>query len=325
MNDRQAEAGPFALFLGRKKRVEDLLDIVLGDALARVPHRQPHVVPRDEAVRVVPGCREVAQFHVQLSAIFPHRVGGIGGKVHNDLLHLNRVSKDHALIIFDIHLYGNGRRYGGPRSFIVSLTMLLTSSGFFTRSLLRLESEHLFYQVLANARVHDPVEAAGVAAPFGKMAPDDIGESQDSRQNIVEVMGDATGEGTQGIHLLGLTELPLNLLAHPALLYQPVISLFQLLRPLPDALLQLVVSALQGLLGLDFRQGDGEIAGESLPERDGFGRETILLFVVELKKPQCLPPYPQRDEGHRLKPLPVAPVSGPGLPVLLGGGGKEAP
>ena len=34
-----------------------------------------------------------------------------------------------------------------------------------------------------------------------------LGETQDSGQHIVEVMGDAPGEGAYGLHLLGLAEL----------------------------------------------------------------------------------------------------------------------
>ena len=88
---------------------------------------------------------------------------------------------------------------------------------------------------------------------------------------------------------------------------------------LPEEILALA----EGLQGVPAGQGGRQTVGNALEGGDELGREAAGPVVVELEQPEGLPAHPQRDQGHGLVPLSVAPVPRTGLAVLIGGGGQQ--
>ena len=86
VRDRQAETGPFADFLRREKRIEDLRLQLVGNARAVVVDLEDDgfmldVVPRADDQHAAAVCRE-------------HRLLGVDDEVEQHLLHLMAVGKD---------------------------------------------------------------------------------------------------------------------------------------------------------------------------------------------------------------------------------------
>jgi len=52
-----------------------------------------------------------------------------------------------------------------------------------------------------------------IPAPLGNVARHQFADTDDGRKHVVEVVGDATGQRSEGLHLLGLAELGLELLS----------------------------------------------------------------------------------------------------------------
>jgi len=100
VDDGQPQPGAGALFLGGKKRVENSFEHFAAHPVAGVADGQPHIRPCLQ----VPGSalRLPVDFHLieddlQQPPLGSHRMRGIGAKIHEDLMNLNRVSQDETL------------------------------------------------------------------------------------------------------------------------------------------------------------------------------------------------------------------------------------
>ena len=136
-----------------------------------------------------------------------HGVPGIGSKVHEDLAYLGNVEETEAILVGQVHRKADVLGQQLFSSFAVLATTPFTLWGSRAIRCLRLKARRLRVSsaalsdeatiwstcglmnvVLANAHLHE------------------VAQAHDDGENVVEVMGDAAGEGAHGFHLLGLTQ-----------------------------------------------------------------------------------------------------------------------
>ena len=76
------------------------------------------------------------------------------------------------------------------------------------------EGEDLLYKLSRpHCRFEDIAEVSLYLGTVGNIFRCHLGKTQDGCEDVVEVMGDASGEGADGFHLLGLAELVFDFLA----------------------------------------------------------------------------------------------------------------
>ena len=99
-------------------------------------------------------------------------------------------------------------------SLSTSLTMVLICIGVGATSLRRLKVRICLTSCSARSPASStPFEVVVFGGLRGHVADDDLGVADDGRQDVVEVVGHAAGQGAEGLHLLGLQQLPFELLA----------------------------------------------------------------------------------------------------------------
>src|SRR5262249_43613088 len=210
----QAHARPLAALLGREERLEDASTNLVGDPGARVGDRDHQVPPGGDAA-VLAGVLLVelddARREAQYAAV-RHGVAGVDREIQQDLLDLARISQDEHAVIGEVAL---------------DLDVLVERGSQQADDLLdravEVDGDVL---VLAAAREAEqrPRELGGAVTglldrlrrgdgPLVESARDleKLGVPHDAGEDVVEVVGDAAGQGPDGLHLLGLVELLLQL------------------------------------------------------------------------------------------------------------------
>ena len=140
-----------------------------------------------------------------------HGVAGIDGEIDDDLLELMEVGLDRPQIArlierqLDILAEQAREQDGQFRQHIAELKHLRA------QGLLAREGKQLTHEPGGAVRVlldvHDVLEGR-VGRPV--VHQQEVGEADDRRQHVVEVMGDAAGELTDRLHLLALGDLHLE-------------------------------------------------------------------------------------------------------------------
>src|SRR5208337_3401403 len=163
----------------------------------------------------------------------PHGMGGVGAEIHDDLLHLGRIRKHESRLALEVRpdLYGAGER--GPEE----LEGLPDHRGALERQflLLRLsaEGEDLLDELpAADTRGEDALHVPPDRRSLGALVYCYFRKADDSGKDVVEVVGYATGERPDRLHLVGLTEQGFGLLAFFSLDPKAFVSLLQFGGPL---------------------------------------------------------------------------------------------
>ena len=143
--------------------------------------------------------------------MLPHRMGGVGAEVYEDLLHLGGISEDETRLVLDLDPYVDGRWGRCPKE----VHGLLDKAAQLQRHLLLLAlsavSEQLFNDLPApEPCLHNPSEEVLLVVPLDRTALCQFGKPYDGRKDVVEVMGDAAGERAEGLHLVRLAKLLLD-------------------------------------------------------------------------------------------------------------------
>ena len=213
VHGRQPEAGALAHRLGGEERLEDVLERFAAHTHAGVAHRE-HDVAAGHHLRAVELAEaldlRVLGANLQDTA-GGHRVARVDGQVHEHLLDLARVSaggpqlftrrEEEGHVLAD-HAVQQGQG-GADQRVEVELTQLehLTSAigQQLTRELGR-----------APPRLRDHTGALA-AVGVGQLVLQEAGGAVDDGEEVVEVVGDAAGQSSDRLHLLGLTQLGLQL------------------------------------------------------------------------------------------------------------------
>ncbi len=112
-------------------------------------------------------------------------------------------------------------------------------------------------------RCHDLLEVLLNQGAVGDVVDRHLGETDDRGEDVVEVVGDAPGQGADGLHLVGLAELFLEAVPLFHLFNEVPVCLFQFPGALPDAELEVVVDPAELLFGqvltgnVDAQAGEG--------------------------------------------------------------------
>ena len=218
----QAEAGALALLLGGEEGVEDP-----GRGLGL--HAHPGVAHRDPPVVAV-GClgvffdkrrvrRDLVDGHGQGAApggILPHDGHGVyrvDAEVQQDLLHLGGVGKHIGRLRCRMLLHLHGFVKGVLPDLADMLEGEVEVHGHKIGMLPAGQGEQLAYhvdgplscgfhaaEILAHLRQRQSLGGADLVLEQGEVA-------HDAGQHVVEIMGQAPGQGADGFHLLGLPQL----------------------------------------------------------------------------------------------------------------------
>ena len=209
VNSRKSQAGAFPLFLGGKEGLKDAGLGFLVHAVAGIGDRDHGITSGlDETVFAeVRAHRNVGALHGKLAA-FGHGIFGVDHQVHDDLLELAGVGAG---------VSGVGGQAGNQLDVFADegaqQALHVADDG--------VDVDHLEFEELLSAESQQLAGEGGGAvgglldrldllvhgAAFFQLLEQDLGVSVDHHQQIVEVVGDATGEAADGIHFLRLAQL----------------------------------------------------------------------------------------------------------------------
>ena len=207
VDGRKAEPGALADLLGREERLEDLGLDLRRNAGAGVLDLDQHIVGRRQ--RLVAEGRDLRRLDVARAdrqrAAVRHRVAGIDGEVDDHLLELVEVGLDRPEVAavhelqLDLLAEQPLQQDREVRQHVAERQHLRP------QRLPAREGEQLPHQaggaVGVLLDVHDVLEGR-VARPV--VGEQEVGEADDRRQHIVEVVRDAAGELADRLHLLAL-------------------------------------------------------------------------------------------------------------------------
>ncbi len=197
----EAEAG--AVFFRGEERIEDLFEIFRGDAAAVVANFELDVIAGGERRNLVGGEVGVGGAELQLRAVRSagHRLEGVDDEVLEDLKNLSAIDAD-GLDVFgdlegDFGVGAGGGDLDGVGEDVFRGDDALGAGAAFG------EHQELFRETLGGeAGFFGVVEGGVVAVVFGERDA-----AEDGGEKIVEVVGDAAGEETEGFEAVGFDEL----------------------------------------------------------------------------------------------------------------------
>ncbi len=133
---------------------------------------------------------------------------GVGDQVHHDLMHLRGVCGHHAAVRIDVtgdfDISGDGR----PDQIDGFFQNGLHADGQFLRIGLPAERQYLFDQVAAApGGSMDLLDAFPYRLAWGEIVHHHLRQAGDGKQDVVQIVGDAAGQRSDGLHFLGLLEL----------------------------------------------------------------------------------------------------------------------
>ena len=231
VNDGEPQAGPLSPLLGRKEGLEESLLNLLAHPDPGVAYRKYDVLPGGTA----PLQEEVSLLHELLPGpdgdpllpplpLLREGVPGVDDQVDQNLLKPGRI---------DLHR-GEGNREPGLKGDVLPDDVsehlqnvrhhLVDVENLAPGLLLAAEDQQLSDE--ADGPLSGFVDGPDVAADplqglrifAGTPLQSQLGLSHDHRENVVEIVGDSSGQPPQGIELLGLNQLALQL---PSLLLVP--------------------------------------------------------------------------------------------------------
>jgi hypothetical protein len=138
---------------------------------------------------------------------------GVGAEVEQHLLELHPVAADDAVLLHrDAQVDGGGdRRAEQPRALLGDGADVDLDAA---RGVVPAEGVDLLDELAGAARGGEGLEevgARGGRGGGGQVEQGELGEAHDGREEVVEIVGDAAGEGADGLHLLRLAEARLEL------------------------------------------------------------------------------------------------------------------
>ncbi len=215
----EAEAGAFALFFGGEERLEDFIDNFRRHAAAGIGDGQADVFPGHglEAAGVLSGDDFVvsADGDGSFAGAGLHGVSGIDAQVHDDLFEFADVGVGGPEGGIEVQFDGElGAEAALDERVELAQSGVEVAVGEFDVAPAG-ESEQSFDELGRSfgggAGVVDVV--AGVfESRGGEVAIGERQVSEDTGEQIVKVVGDATGEAADGLHFLGLFQAFLELL-----------------------------------------------------------------------------------------------------------------
>ena len=202
--DLSLPAPDFHLGVGSGSHAEQTAKIMLAfeKTLARLPRPDWVVVPGD-----VNSTLAAALVAAKLGLRVAHLEAGLRSRDRRMPEELNRIATDHLsdlLLTPSADADENLSREGiaADRIVLVGNTMIDSLLAALPLARERAVPEQLGLEDGGQGRVGG---MAGLDVEEGQLGIDD-----DRAQDVVEIVGDASGQGPQGVHLLGLAELPLE-------------------------------------------------------------------------------------------------------------------
>ena len=198
---------------------EDALPVLGADALAAVGHRQYHVISSGELLKALAGDVEGdAARRDDNAPPVGLGLGGVGHQVHEHLLEADRASEDQRQLPaerqFDIE-----RRGGLEKLAILRRTAVLGDQPVEVEGLPRHhpapgEGQEVLDDLRRpHARVADGDDDRAQRVVGGHVMEEQVGVADDTRQDVIEVVGHPSGKQAQGLHLLRTLQALLQLLA----------------------------------------------------------------------------------------------------------------
>ena len=136
---------------------------------------------------------------------------GVGAEVHDDLVNPGRVGQDGAAPRIDVLPDVNGGGDSGAQEFQVFLDDVLQFERAELLAAPAAEGEDLLHQILgAEPGFQHFTDVIRHGTVLGEAFPGDLRIADDRCQDIVEIMGNTAGQGADGLHFLGLSELVLQ-------------------------------------------------------------------------------------------------------------------
>ena len=178
-----------------------------------VAHFEEHVVPGGDATRLEAGGRfgmEGGEADLQDPARAARGLPRVRGEVHQHLVHLGGVAQDegagrHLRPHLDVRGEGGAHQthhLGHQPRHVQGLPAGLT---------LAAELQDLLHEVAAPpCDLERLLEVAGGGGVGGHPRACELDAADDGVQDVVEVVGDPSGQGAQGLQLLGLAQLGLQ-------------------------------------------------------------------------------------------------------------------
>ena len=205
----EPQPGALALLLGRKERLEDVGLRALVHAAAGVAHRHQHVRAGgdgEEPTGIGLVQLDVGGFDGEPPPV-GHGVAGIDGQVHDHLLDLARIGKDAAQLrmengmqfdVFPDHRMKHPLHVGHHRVELQHLWL---------KHLLAAERQKLTRQGRGPAAgCVDFLDLNSIRGVGPEATQEELAVPVDDRQQVVEVVGDASREAPDRLYLLGLAK-----------------------------------------------------------------------------------------------------------------------
>ena len=208
---RRAPFRSFPYFPGREEGLEDPLHYVGRHAFARILYRNlyvlpcPHISIEDRRVRLKV-C--VLKVYLYSPSVLTHGQYRVGREVHEDLLHLHGGRNDHVRCRGDPVRNGDGGRNRSPKE--VDGLLYKGGQGEGAPLVLGLptEGEDLLDQFSGpHGRLQYILKVLLHMGPVFYILNGHFRKTQYRCKNVVEVVGDASGQGSYGLHFLRVAEL----------------------------------------------------------------------------------------------------------------------
>ena len=209
---RQAKTGAGAHRFGGEEGVEDSLPRLCRHATAIVGHPEAHMGAGMQAQGCSRRRRQLERIDTDLdpALAIPDRVPGIGAEIEQHLLDLGAVDADHQWGSSQPALEGHLRRQGGPKHVQALVDHRLQGLHQQLQRMMPAEGQDLADQ-LAGAVTGGPNHRQFLLRPLQRarfdVAACQVCIADDRTQHIVEVVGDAAGQGADRLHLLRLAQL----------------------------------------------------------------------------------------------------------------------
>ena len=145
--------------------------------------------------------------HLQDPLLIPHGIKGVGAEIHQHLVYLGGIGKNRvpAYMVGLPNLHRG--RQGGAEQFHGLFHDGRHRHGPLFRFLLAAEAEDLPHQIPGAIAGREDLVQVGVDFRIGVFEAGQLGITHHRPEDVVEIVGDAAGQGADGLHLLGLAEL----------------------------------------------------------------------------------------------------------------------
>ncbi len=209
MNHGQPQSGPLPLLLRGEERIEYLGDRFFTHAGTAVGHLQARIRSNRQIVLLHARQNPLRlQGNTQDPAFPPHGLLGVRTQVQDDLVDPGRIREDGPRHGIELLTDFNGRRQGGAQELESLLHHDMDPDGLSVQLALTAEGKDLLDQLLSPVSSLHHLSEVGDGGRVGiEIVQCELREAEHGRQDVVEVVGDATGESPHGFHLLGLQEL----------------------------------------------------------------------------------------------------------------------